>query len=103
MQLADAPEAIAIDAGLQDFFIYYEQMEEGDVPRDVTHVRIHSSVRAIEEEAFNRHEQLRIVILNEELEEIGTRAFAWCSLMEEIAIPNNVRVIKDECYSIGHT
>ena len=47
MQLADAAEAIAIDAGLQVYFIYYGWMGRDDVPEDVTHVRIDSSVRAI--------------------------------------------------------
>ena len=46
-------------------------MEEGDVLKDVTHVRIDSSVRAITERIFSFHGQLRIVILIDELEEIG--------------------------------
>ena len=71
MQLADAVGAIAIDAGLQDYFVYHEWMENGDVPEDVTHVRIDSSVRAIKEEAFCNRRELRIVILNKDLEEIG--------------------------------
>ncbi len=38
--------------------------------------------------------QLRIVILNEELEEIGARALGLCIALEEIAIPKNFRAIK---------
>jgi hypothetical protein len=94
MQLADAAEAIAIDAGLQDYFIYYERMERGDVPEDVTHVRIDLSVRRIKDEAFLSRTQLRIVILNDELEEIGEVAFGYCESMEVIVIPDNVRAIQ---------
>jgi hypothetical protein len=94
MQLADAVEAIATDAGLQDYFVYYEWMGSRDVPEDVTHVRIHSSVRRIKDKAFWWRTQLRIVILNKELEEIGADAFCFCTLMEQIDIPDNVRKIK---------
>ena len=59
MQLADAAEAIAVDAGPQAYFVYYKWMEEGDIPMDVTHVRNHSSVRAIKSVAFNDRWQLR--------------------------------------------
>ena len=86
-------EDIAIDEGLQDYFVYYEWMEEGDIPEDVTHVRIHSSVRAIKNYAFYDRRQLRIVILNDELEEIGVWAFSSCESLEEIIIPNAVREI----------
>jgi hypothetical protein len=95
MQLANKDdEAITINAGLPIYFIYYERMDRGDVPRDLTHVRIHSSVRAIEFGAFSGREQLRNVILNEELEEIGVYAFGECESMEEIDIPDNVRAIQ---------
>jgi hypothetical protein len=99
MQLADAAEAIANDAGLQAYFVYYGRMERGDVPEDVTHVRIHSSVRAIKGVAFNYRRQLRIVILNEELEEIGVRAFEDCTSIEQIDIPDNVRAIKTQAFN----
>jgi hypothetical protein len=105
MQLADAAEAIAIDAGLQAYFVYHEGMEEYDVPEDVTHVRIHSSVRAIGDGAFYDRRLLRIVILNEELEEIGEWAFQYCESLEEIVIPNAVRAINERafCYCCGLT
>jgi hypothetical protein len=99
---ADEDErAIAIDAGLQAYFVYHERMEDGDgdVPHDVTHVRIHSSVRAIKENLFGGCEQLRIVILNEELEEIGAWAFTYCTSMVEIVIPHAVRAIKYEAFN----
>jgi hypothetical protein len=98
-QLADEADAIAIEAGPEVNFVYYGWMERGDVPEDVTHVRIHSSVRRIKDKAFSESWDLRIVILNEELEEIGEEAFSFCIALEEIAIPNNVRVIKEAAFS----
>jgi hypothetical protein len=65
MELVDAADAIAINAGLQNYFVYYAWMENEHVPTDVTHVRIHSSVRAIKKVAFGDFMQLRIIILNE--------------------------------------
>jgi hypothetical protein len=96
MQLADEDDeaVVAIDVGLPIYFVYYEGIENDDVPRDVTHVRIDLSVRAIKNWAFSNRLQLRIVILNEELEEIGEGAFAWCSSMEEIVILDNVTSIE---------
>ncbi len=46
MQLSDAASARAraIEEGPREYFIYYEWMERGDIPMDVTHVRINSSV-----------------------------------------------------------
>jgi hypothetical protein len=44
-------------------------MERGEVPEDVTHVRVDSSVRAIKRSAFWMRSQLRIMIFNEELQE----------------------------------
>jgi hypothetical protein len=79
MELADAANANAINAGLQNYFVHYVWMENEHVPRDVTHVRIHSSVRAIMEGAFGDCMQLRIVILNEELEEIDGWTFSGCT------------------------
>ncbi len=65
---------------------------------DVTHVRIHSSVRMIQGEAFWRRRQLRIVILNDGLEEIGKDAFSFCAL-REIIIPNAVKRIQEYAFS----
>jgi hypothetical protein len=42
MKLADTADAIAINAGLQNYCVYYGWMENEHVPTDVTHVRIHS-------------------------------------------------------------
>jgi hypothetical protein len=61
---------------------------------DVTHVRIHSSVKAIKNNAFNGREKWRIVILNDGLEEIGEQAFSCHKSLECIVIPNTVKIIK---------
>jgi hypothetical protein len=66
----------------------------GDIPVDSTHVKVHSSVKAIEQSTIKRCRQLMIVILNDGLEEIGWDAFNGCSSLQHIAIPNAVNVIK---------
>ena len=91
MQLANAVGAITVDAGLRDYFVYHQRMEGGDVPEDVTHFRINSSVRAIGGWAFCDHRRLRIVTLGNGLEEVGTNAFKYCTSMEEIVILHTQR------------
>ena len=62
----------------------------------MTHVNVHSSVRAIESIAFaDCRVTLAIVILNDEPEEIGDGAFAYCTSIGEIVIPNAVGAIKE--------
>jgi hypothetical protein len=98
MQLADAAEAMVNEVP-RDYFIYYQWMMRDDIPVDVTHIRIDSSVRAIKCYAFYERRQLRIVILNDGLEEIGGHAFYDCVLLHEIVIPNAVRTIKEGAFS----
>jgi hypothetical protein len=93
MQLANTATAIAIDDEPLVYFVYHDWMEGGDIPRDVSHVRIDLSVRAIKDKAFLNHEQLKILILNNGLEEIGEQAFCCCTSIEHIVIPNAVRTI----------
>ena len=59
-------------------FIMGRSVRIEDVPEAVTHVRIDLSVLWIKYWAFYRQTQLWIVILNEELEEIGKKAFWGC-------------------------
>ena len=99
MELADAADAVAINAGLQNYFVYYEWMVNENVPTDVTFVIIHSSVRAIKKMAFCDRTQLRTVIFNELLEEIDEWTFAGCILLEEIVVPNNVRTIGEMAFN----
>ena len=85
------------DTDERDYFLYTGQ-EEGEVPRDVTHVRVHPSVRAIKYGAFDSCLWLRTAILNDGLEEIGRGAFRLCTSLERIEIPPAVRVIEDSAF-----
>jgi hypothetical protein len=49
----------------------YKRELNGDIPRDVTHVKVHPSVKAIKDRAFSSCSQLKIVNFGERLEEIG--------------------------------
>jgi hypothetical protein len=85
--------------GPLEFFVYYGWMTRKDIPLDVMHVRIDLSVRAIKDWAFSHPMQLEIVILNEELEEIGELAFDCCRSIHEIVIPNAVKKIKKATFT----
>jgi hypothetical protein len=58
-----------------EVFVNYGWMTREDIPRNVIHVRIHSSVRVIRDRAFSYQSRLEIVIVNKKLEEIGEQAF----------------------------
>ena len=84
------------DGAVQEEYFLYTGRDDEVVPEDVTHVRIHSSVRKIKNNAFFCHglPVLVAVIFNEELEEIGMRAFGNCTSLERIVVPNTVKTIK---------
>jgi len=63
------------------------------VPRDVTRVRVHPSVRVIADGAFEGCHELVEVELCEGLEKIGYYAFFGCRSLERITIPSSVRSI----------
>ncbi len=46
-----------------------------DIPTDVTHVKVHLSANAINDQAFLERRQLEIAILNDGLEEIGVSSY----------------------------
>ena len=50
--LADASLAMVLEKGLEGYFVYYDWMENEDIPMEVTHIRVHSSVRAIQDGIF---------------------------------------------------
>jgi hypothetical protein len=77
---------------MNDYFVYHGREGES-IPLDVTRVRFHPSVRAIEAAAFYYSTRLVTVILNDELEEIGEYAFNHCGSLNGILIPNSVRTI----------
>ncbi len=71
----------------QAFFIYLG-LEERDVLRHVSHVRVNPSIMAITFQAFNGCNESITVDLGERLEEIWELAFRACTLLHEIRIPN---------------
>ena len=77
-------------------FVY---MGQGSVvPRDVTRVRVHPSVRIIAARAFEGCHELVEVELFKGLEEIGEPAFCGCKSLKQIAIPSTVRVICSQAF-----
>ena len=70
-----------------------------DVPNNVTHVQFHHSVTKIDNETFKGCSQLREVILNEGLREIGEEAFADCTSLERIVFPSTIVEIDDNAFS----
>ncbi len=90
MQLCDTASALALEEGPDDDFVYYGR--EGEIISvGATHVRIKSSVRAIEDNAFGGRWKMRIMILNDGLEEIGLEAFSECTSLERIIYPTPSR------------
>ena len=65
MQYLIASSAIALREERENFICYGREGEI--IPEDVIRVRIHPSVRAIKDKAFERREKLAILILNDEL------------------------------------
>ncbi len=86
-------------AGDEGAYFVYTGQAWADIPRHVICVRVHPSVRRIENFAFNWRRQLAIVDLGEGLEEIGMCAFWSCTSLHEIIIPPTFRVIKCEAFS----
>ncbi len=92
MRLALWPSSDTGDKGA--YFVYTGQASE-DIPWAVNHVRVHPSLRRIEDWAFCDCLQLAIVDLGKGLEEIGKGEFRQCTLLREIVIAPAVRVIKN--------
>ncbi len=81
----------------QDYFLY-TGLERGDILRDVTHDRVHLSIRKIKGWAFNCCRQSLTVILHDGLEDIGSAALARCTSLVHMAIPPAIRAIKDYAF-----
>ena len=60
------------------------------VPKNVTSVRFHPSVIEVENEAFEKCNNLKGVILNEGLQKIGLWSFCYCTSLSSITIPSTV-------------
>ena len=80
-------------------YVVYHGRRGERVPDDATHVKIHSSVKAIRNVAFFSCTQMVDVILNDGLEIIGERSFYDCISLERINIPHTVKTIKKGAFS----
>ena len=69
-----------------------------EVPIDVTHVRLHSSVTEVEYEAFRNCTQLREVVLNEGLQRIGEGAFWGCDRLTKVVFNEGLQMIGDMAF-----
>jgi hypothetical protein len=65
----------------------------GDIPRDVSHVKVHISVKMIDHDAFRNCSRLRRVDLCEGLEKLGNGEFLECASLLGVVIPSSVKVI----------
>jgi len=72
---------------------YTGRDHRNDIPKNVTHLRIHPSVTEIEDYAFHGKLRLKEVVLNDGLWVIGSDAFAYCTSLHKISIPSTVTKI----------
>jgi len=79
------------DINNTEVFVYTEGVE---VPEEVVRVRVHPSVTAISDRAFNGRYKLEEVELCEGLLEVGEAAFNSCIFLKRIKIPSTVTAIK---------
>ena len=70
----------------------------GDVPNDVTHVRVDPTVTIIPERAFGERRNLEVVELPEGLIEIEESAFSDCESLKRINIPSSVKKIGKQAF-----
>ncbi len=86
----------ADDGDDDDVFIYMGGDQR--VPRDVTHVRIHKSVKIIRYMAFHNCRNLVSVEIHDGVEIIDNNAFWCCTSLKRIKLPS-VRVIGADAFS----
>jgi hypothetical protein len=80
-------------------FIYNKETTKDDTPNDVTHVKVHPSVKEIRDDAFHGCESLVKVEFSEGLERIGRRAFHGCSNLKHInKLPSTLREIGEHAF-----
>jgi hypothetical protein len=82
--------------GNNDVFVYMGGNQE--VPRDVTHVRVHKSVKIITASAFKYCENLVWIEMHHGVEIIGSYAFRGCSSLRRIKL-TGVRIIERVAFS----
>jgi hypothetical protein len=82
--------------GLRESVFVYTGVEK--VPKNVTKVKIASSVTAIPPYTFRDCRNLRHVYLYEGLVVIGEGAFYCCSVLQHVEIPSTVKVIGNRAF-----
>ena len=86
--------------GGSDIIVCYMGQPNSEIPRDMTHLIIDSSVKLIAARAFQGCEQLAEVELCEGLVKIGKGAFKDCKYLKRISkIPSTVKDIAAEAFS----
>jgi len=80
-----------------DVFVYMGGDQE--VPEDVTHVRVHKSVKIITRCAFNHCRNLVSIEMHDGVENIGAMAFYRCTTLRGIKLPG-VRVIDNNAFIV---
>jgi hypothetical protein len=78
-------------------FIYNEDTKD-DIPMDVTHVKVHPSVKEIYDKAFEDRLSLVEVEISEGLERIGWGAFCDSTLKHINKLPSNLKEIGDGAF-----
>jgi hypothetical protein len=86
------------DALEERFFLYNNKDEGGEVPYDVTRIRVDSSVTSIPSKAFRSRRQLLEIQLPNRLRSIGPLAFYGCKALTKVTIPPLVRAIPNDLF-----
>ena len=84
-------DAVSSSNNATDTFVYMG--EDSNVPENVVSVRVHPSVTAIPNGAFQDKKQLKKVDISEGVVEIGEKAFACTMNLDEIRIASTVKHI----------
>ena len=77
----------------RDDRIEFEYAGQPFIPKDVTHVRFHSSIVTISSIPFKECDRLTEVVFNEGLLMICDKAFLYCSALESITFPSTLTEI----------
>ena len=83
---------IASSAAVKHFV--YSGQTKSEIPKDITHLTIDSSVTEIPDQTFRLFKQLQEVICQEGLLIIGEEAFGHCYNLEHFNIPTTVKHIR---------
>lgn len=97
------PSSAIVSSGDEEIpridFIYTGQ-DNADIPRNITHLRIDSSIKTIGEEAFKDCSQLVEVDLCENVEVIEKGAFQKCKLTQIYTHTIVLQSCKGECFLV---